>query len=77
MDVSANGVVEVSCSMSLGWFEVRIADSGPGFDGVVLDKEDATGQGLKLTKRLVDSMHGRLQVTSSSNGGVVTLGFPG
>ena len=77
MDVSANGVVEVSCSMSLGWFEVRIADSGPGFDGVVLDKEGGTGQGLKLTKRLVEPMHGRMQVTSLSKGGVVTLGFPG
>lgn len=69
--MSAGGVLTISTCGDDGWVIVNIADTGCGFSPAELDKlrkwcgsNTEHGRGLLIVKRTVESVGGRLEVTS-------------
>lgn len=74
--VSVDGEIGISCYEEEGWARVTIRDNGGGiriepkeriFEPFVTTKDKGTGIGLWITKRLVDSLDGRITVAQTEN----------
>ena len=70
--VSCDGVLTISCGNEGGSVIIKIRDNGGGikikpkeriFEPFLSTKDNGTGIGLWITKRLVDSMNGTIRIT--------------
>jgi len=80
--MSEGGTLTVGAVERGGKFEVRIADTGPGIPAELLKRVGApfvtsraqgTGLGLFLTRRLVESAGGHLQIESVTGHGTTCV----
>jgi signal transduction histidine kinase len=78
--LSGGGTVTVSIGESRGRFEIQVRDSGPGIapdtlrrmgEPFVTSKAQGTGLGLFLTRRLVESAGGTLEIGNAAGGGAL------
>lgn len=69
-----------------GWVSLSVQDNGPGFDPQLsgqpispfkTTKDDGLGLGLSLSKSIVESHGGKLQIDSGTRGASVTFTLPG
>ena len=78
-----DGVVKVACARNNGHVEIRVQDNGCGMDEEKLtkifdanytsDKENGTGLGLFIAKRVVGDHRGQIRVESSEEHGTTFI----
>ena len=83
---SAAGEVRVTARERRGWIEIRVTDSGPGFDRKAVQrafepffttKPMGTGLGLAISRGIVENLGGRIAVANARQGGAeVTVTLP-
>ena len=80
----ASGEVRIATRRSGAFVEVEVIDTGPGFGGDpqrVFDqfyttKPGGLGLGLSISRALIESNGGTMEVTPSSRGGIVRFTLP-
>jgi C4-dicarboxylate-specific signal transduction histidine kinase len=78
-------LIDLSVLKQDGLCVIDLRDNGPGFDSVVLhhigkryisDRQEGTGIGLWLSKLIVESHHGQLNVSNQERGALVHIQLP-
>jgi two-component system, NtrC family, sensor kinase len=84
-DTGEKGLIRVSTRMDGGWYEIRVADNGPGIPVDIQedvftpffttkDVGDGTGQGLAIARTVVVDKHqGKLELESIPGDGATFI----